>query len=142
MTERPQDRRDIAEAFGADAERYDRARPRYPRGVADAVLDGLPAPRMLDVGIGTGISALTFRDAGAEVSGVEVDERMAEIARLRGFPVDVARFEDWDAGDSVFDAVVSGQAWHWVDAAAGTAAAARVLRPGGRLALFWNVGEP
>jgi SAM-dependent methyltransferase len=42
----------------------------------------------------------------------------------------------------VFDAVVSGQAWHWIDAAAGTAAAARLLRPGGRLALFWNVGEP
>ncbi|NUT46456.1 MAG: SAM-dependent methyltransferase, partial [Saccharothrix sp.] len=40
------------------------------------------------------------------------------------------------------DAVVSGQTWHWVDPVAGAAQAARVLRPGGRLAVFWNVGRP
>lgn len=37
------------------------------------------------------------------------------------------------------DAVVAGQAWHWIDPVAGTAKAARVLRPGGMLALFRNV---
>lgn len=142
MAERPQDRRDIAEAFGADPERYDRARPRYPRELADAVLSGMPAARVLDVGIGTGISALALREAGATVLGVEVDERMARVARRRGFPVEVSRFEDWAAGGAVFDVVASGQAWHWVDATTGPARAAEVLRPGGRLALFWNVGEP
>ena len=36
----------------------------------------------------------------------------------------------------------AGQAWHWVDPAKGAAQAAAVLRPGGLLALFWNVFEP
>ena len=35
-------------------------------------------------------------------------------------------------------AVVAGQAWHWVDPVAGAARAARALRSGGRLAVFWN----
>jgi SAM-dependent methyltransferase len=38
--------------------------------------------------------------------------------------------------------VVAGQSWHWVDPVAGAAKAARVLRPGGRLALFWHVFQP
>jgi hypothetical protein len=33
---------------------------------------------------------------------------------------------------------VAGQAWHWVDPVAGAVRAARALRPGGRLAVFWN----
>ncbi len=138
----PHERREIAESFGSDAARYDRARPRYPQALADAILAGLPGRRVLDVGIGTGLSALPFRGAGADILGVEVDERMAELARSRGFEVEVARFEDWDSHGALFDAVVSGQAWHWVDPAAGAAKAACVLRPGGRIALFWNVGEP
>ncbi len=134
--------REIAESFGADAERYDRARPHYPQELADTVLSGLAGRRVLDVGIGTGLSALPFRAAGAEVLGVEVDARMAELARSRGFEVQIARFEDWDSRGVRFDAVVSGQTWHWIDPVAGAAKAADVLRPGGRLALFWNVGEP
>ena len=42
----------------------------------------------------------------------------------------------------VFDAVVPGQSPHWVDPVAGAAKAARVLRPGGRLAVFWSVTRP
>ncbi|RIQ19574.1 class I SAM-dependent methyltransferase [Jiangella rhizosphaerae] len=134
--------REIAESFGSDADRYDRARPRYPRALADAVLAGLPGGRVLDVGIGTGLSALPFREAGADVVGVEADARMAGVARSRGFAVEVARFEDWDAGAARFDAVVAGQTWHWIDPAGGAAKAAGLLRPGGRIALFWNAGDP
>ena len=138
----PHHHRSIAESFGDDATRYDRSRPRYPQALADAVLAGLTGRRVLDVGIGTGISALPFREAGAEVSGVEVDPRMAELARSRGFAVDVSRFEDWDSGGRFFDAVIAGQTWHWIDPVAGAAKAAHVLPSGGRLAVFWNVGDP
>ena len=134
--------RDIAESFGADADRYDRARPRYPQAIAEAILAGLPGRRVLDVGIGTGLSALPFREAGADIFGVEVDARMAELARSRGFQVQVARFEEWDPAGACFDAVIAGQTWHWVDPAAGAAKAADILRPGGRIALFWNMGDP
>ena len=50
----------------------------------------------------------------------------------------MATFEAWEPAGRVFDAVVAGQAWHWVDPVAGAAKAARVLRPGGRLVVFWN----
>ena len=96
---------------------------------------------MLDVGIGTGLSAQGFRAAGCDVLGIEVDERMAARAREHGFEVEVAAFEKWEDRGRRFDAVVSGQTWHWIDPDAGAAAAARVLRPGGRLALFWNVPD-
>jgi SAM-dependent methyltransferase len=64
---------------------------------------------------------------------------MADLARRFGTEVEVATFEDWDPAGRVFDAVVAGQAWHWIDPVAGAAQAARVLRPGGRLAAFWHV---
>jgi SAM-dependent methyltransferase len=142
LTPQPHDRRDIAEGFGSDASRYERARPRYPRELAELVLNGLSGRRVLDVGIGTGISALPFLDAGASVLGVEVDERMATIARERGIPVEIARFEEWDAAGRTFDAVIAGQTWHWIDPTKGAERAAAILPAGGRVALFWNAGDP
>ena len=67
---------------------------------------------------------------------------MADFARRTGIEVETATFEAWDSAGRTFDAVVAGQAWHWVDPVAGAAKAARVLRPGGRLAAFWHVFEP
>ena len=139
---RPELLRQVAESFGADAERYDRSRPRYAEAMVDRIVAALPGPDVLDVGIGTGIAARQFRTAGCKVLGVEPDPRMADFARRGGFEVEVATFESWDPAGRDFDAVIAGQAWHWVDPAAGAARAARVLRPGGRLAAFWNVGQP
>ena len=134
--------REVAESFGADAERYDRARPSYPSALIDKIIATSPGPEVLDVGCGTGIAARLFQAAGCRVLGVDVDERMAGLARRRGLEVEVAKFEDWDPAGRTFDAVVAGQAWHWVDPVAGAALAARVLRAGGRLAVFWNSFRP
>ncbi|MGH9090976.1 MAG: class I SAM-dependent methyltransferase [Acidimicrobiales bacterium] len=95
--------------------------------------DGAP------VGIGTGISALPFRKARWHVLGVEPDERMAGYAQRAGLEVEIATFEDWDPEGRTFDLVIAGQTWHWVDPVLGASRAAEVLRPGGRIALFWNV---
>jgi SAM-dependent methyltransferase len=143
MPTAPHRAREVAESFGTDPDRYDRTRPHYPDAMIDAIVAAAPGPELLDVGIGTGIAALQFQRAGCEVLGVEVDERMAEFARTRhGLAVEVAPFEHWDAAGRTFDAVVSGQTWHWVDPVAGAEKAARILRPHGRLALFWNVFDP
>jgi SAM-dependent methyltransferase len=106
------------------------------------ILGASPGPDMLDVGIGTGIVARLFRAAGCQVLGVDVDPRMAEHARRSGLEVEVAKFEDWHSAGRVFDAVLAGQTWHWVDPVRGAAKAAEVLRPGGRLAVFWNADQP
>ena len=132
----------MAESFGSDAERYDRARPSYPSDLVDRIVATAPGPEVLDVGCGTGIAARLFQAAGCRVLGVDVDERMAGLARRRGLDVEVAKFEDWDPAGRTFDTVIAGQAWHWVDPVAGAAQAARVLRPGGRLAVFWNSFRP
>ncbi len=138
----PHRHRQIAESFGSEAERYDRARPGYPQAMVERIVATSPGPDFLDVGTGTGIAARQFQAVGCQVLGVEIDERMAEVARRAGLEVEVSAFEAWDTAGRTFDAVVVGQAWHWVDPVAGAAKAAEALRPGGRLAVFWNAGQP
>jgi SAM-dependent methyltransferase len=134
--------RDAAESFGADAARYDRTRPGYPQELVDRIVAASPGRAVLDVGCGTGTGARQFRAAGCTVLGVEPDPRMAELARRGGLDVEVTTFEAWEPAGRKFDAAVAGQAWHWIDPVAGPATAARALRPGGRLAVFWNAFQP
>lgn len=135
----PHEHRRMAESFGVDPERYDRARPRYPDALVERIVDAAPGLDVLDIGCGTGIEARQFQAAGCTVLGVDPDARMAEFARRTGIEVEVSTFEAWDPADRMFDAVVAGQAWHWVDPVEGVAKAARILRPGGRLAVFGHV---
>lgn len=133
--------RSRAESFGAVAELYDRVRPSYPDAMIDALLADDPR-RVLDVGCGTGIAGALLAARDCDVLGVEIDERMAQVARARGIDVEVARFEQWDAGARRFDLVICGQAWHWIDPVAGAQRAAALLERTGRLGLFWNFGSP
>ncbi len=138
----PHRSRQMAESFGIDAERYDRARPPYPDSLVRRLVEASPGPDALDVGCGTGIAARQLQAAGCEVLGVEPDERMAQFARGRGVPVEVATFEAWEPAGRTFDLVVAAQSWHWIDPAAGASKAAQVLRPRGILAVFSHVYEP
>jgi SAM-dependent methyltransferase len=134
--------RQVAESFGEDPARYDRARPSYPAALVERIVAASPGRDVLDVGIGTGIVARLLRAAECTVLGVEVDERMAEFARQGGTDVEVSAIEVWDSAGRTFDAVVAGQSWHWVDPVAGGAKAAEVLRAGGLFVAFWNVHRP
>lgn len=134
----PRPNREVAEGFGSDAGRYERARPSYPAALIDALDAEARGHDLLDVGCGTGISSRPFLTRGYRVTGVEPDVRMAEIARQSGVAVEVGRFETWAAGDRGFDVLVSGQAWHWVEPVAGAQRAAEALRPGGLFGVFWN----
>src|ERR1017187_8836313 len=138
----PHQHRQVAESFGSDAERYDRARPSYPAALVERIVAASPGPDVVDVGCGTGIAARQFQAAGCQVLGVDPDARMADLTRQSGIEVEVAKFEAWNPAGRGFDAVIAGQAWHWVDPVAGAAKAAQVLRPGGRLAAVWNVFQP
>lgn len=133
--------RSRAESFGAAAELYDRVRPSYPPALLDDLLsDG--AIDVLDVGCGTGIVATLLAARGCSVLGVEIDARMAQLAGAKGLSVEVARFEAWNDAGRRFDLMTSGQAWHWIEPRTGAQKAARVLRHGGRVGLFWNLGDP
>lgn len=151
-----------AESFGGVAQEYDAFRPKYPSALITAIMEAaavgtdsrthasLPptsdrtfgAPRILDVGAGTGILASQLRSAGAEILAVEPDPAMAAIAQAKGLDVDVSTFEDWDPQSRTFDLVSFGQSFHWVDPAVALPTIRTVLTPGGTLALAWNDIEP
>jgi len=129
--------RDRAESFGAVARQYERYRPTYPNALLDDLAMLRPA-RVLDVGCGTGKVAVGLAGRGLSVLGVELDPRMAEVARGHGIPVEVGAFETWDDAGRRFDLITCGAAWHWIDPELGMAKAAHVLRAGGTIARFWN----
>jgi SAM-dependent methyltransferase len=129
-----------AESFGGVADEYDRFRPSYPAALVDDLVALNPAA-VLDVGCGTGKAARLLVERGVSVLGIEVDAKMAAVARRHGIDVEVASFETWDPSGRQFDLITCAQAWHWVDPQLGTPKAADLLRPGGTLALFWNYDD-
>ena len=123
-------------AFESLVDDYDAARPRYPAALFDRVA---PAGRVLELGAGTGIATGELA-ARADVVATDLGPRM--LGRLRAHlptvPGVVCRAEALPFAAGSFDLVCGAQMWHWVDVPSGAAEVVRVLRPGGRLALWWN----
>jgi SAM-dependent methyltransferase len=145
MPERQSDQlhedRTRALSFGGVAALYDQARPTYPPALIDDLM-ALAPRRVLDVGCGTGKAARLLVERGCDLLGIEPDPSMAAMARGHGIRVEESTFEDWDAQGRMFDLIVSGQAWHWVNPVLGVAKAGALLHPGGHLGVFWNRGRP
>lgn len=125
--------------FDEDAERYHRARPAYPDGLLDALVDQArlgPGSRVLEVGPGTGQATRGLLARGISVTAVELGPRLAAVLSRElggeGLDVVVSAFEDL-APASTYDAVVCFTAWHWLDPAVRAGKAAALLRPGGCL---------
>jgi len=134
-------------SFGSVAEQYDRHRPGYSAELVDAVLEyagAQPGDSVLDVGAGTGRASLPFAERGMRVTALEPDPGMAAVASQRaataGLSIEIlgSDFEAAELPPGHFQALISGTAWHWVSPSSRNRIAARVLRPGGTLAPFWN----
>jgi len=131
-----------AGSFGAAADEYERARPEYPAAVVDWIVPK-GARTAVDVGAGTGKLTRALGERGLEVTAVEPSEGMrarleAELPAVRALDGSGERLP---LPDSSVDLVTYAQAWHWVEVGAALAEAARVLRPGGRLACVWNLRD-
>ena len=131
-----------AASFGAAAGAYAAARPGYPSEAVDFLVPA-DARRVLDLGAGTGKLTRSLVERGLDVVAVDPSEEMlAELrAALPGVPTHLASAERLPFGEGSFDAVVAGQAWHWVDGTRAVPEVARVLRTGGQLGLVWNVRD-
>ena len=137
------DRRRLRATFEEVPELYERARPLYPPELFDDLVAyaGLDAgSRVLEIGCGTGQATLPLARRGLEVVCIELGAGLATVARtkLADFPrVEVVHgvFEDWEAEEASFDAAVAFTAFHWLDPEVKYAKPARLLRPGGALAV-------
>jgi SAM-dependent methyltransferase len=146
-----------------DARAYDRLSHRILLGsffggiVGDIEATTAIGARVLEVGCGPGhLSIRLARQLGLEVTGIDLDPAMIEVARgnaeraledARVPPSEAGRPPSFVLGDvaslpfadASFDLVVSTLSMHhWADPRAGLAEIGRVLRSGGR-ALVWDL---
>jgi SAM-dependent methyltransferase len=129
----------LSESFGAVAEAYDRGRPSYPADAVAWLLDG-DAKIVLELGAGTGKLTRQMVDLGHAVFATEKDPAMLAVLERRVPEVSakVAGAEEIPANDRSVDVVVAAQAFHWFDHDVAIPEMARVLKPGGHVALVWN----
>ncbi len=131
-----------ASSFGRAAGAYRRARPGYPAEAARWLVPE-SAARVLDLAAGTGKLTERLLTLGVKVVAVEPDDAMrAQLVDAAPGAVALSgRADDIPLQDGAVDAVVVAQAWHWFDPATALPEIARVLRPGGRLGVAWNVRD-
>lgn len=134
-------------SFDRAAAQYAAARPGYPPALLDAVEELARRPlrgaRAVDVGAGTGIATRLLHERGARVVAVEPGAGMAAELH-RSLPhLSVVRGDGnhLPLATASADLITYAQAWHWTDPALAAPEALRVLRPGGVLALWWNVAD-
>ncbi|MDH5134144.1 MULTISPECIES: class I SAM-dependent methyltransferase [unclassified Microbacterium] len=137
---------ELARSFGAAAGSYEAGRPEYPFEAVAWMLEPMAdgARRVADVGAGTGkLTRALVAAADAEVVAIDPDPAMLAALReaVPGVPTFVGTAEELPLPDASVDAVVLGQAWHWVEPVAASAEIGRAVRPGGVLGLVWNLRD-
>jgi SAM-dependent methyltransferase len=130
-------------SFDRAAEEYERGRPGYP----DAVMDALPiAPSatVLDLAAGTGKLTRVLAHRYARVIAVEPLAALRTIVEREAPAAEAldGRAEAIPLADTAVDAVYVAQAFHWFANDDAVAEIARVLRPGGVLAILSNETVP
>ncbi|MGH2971226.1 MAG: class I SAM-dependent methyltransferase [Gaiellaceae bacterium] len=128
--------------FELAADAYERGRPDYPAAAIDFLVERLDlgaGRTVLDLAAGTGKLTRLLVPSGAEVIAVEpISEMRAKIADAR---VLEGTAEAIPLADDSVDAVTVAQAFHWFRPDDALREIHRVLRPGGGLALVWNVRD-
>ena len=137
--------------FVGEGGAYDSVRPAYPNEVVAALIDaarrgrgasetGRGSPlRAADIGAGTGKMSELLARGGLLVDAVEPSEAMrAQASAIEGVTWHDGVAEETGLPNDVYDIVVFAQSWHWMDPERAGLEAARILAPGGVLAIVWN----
>jgi SAM-dependent methyltransferase len=138
--------RDATTRFSDRVEDYARYRPGYPPALIATIarVTGLRrGDRVADIGSGTGLSAEPFLTFGCRVYAVEPNDAMRRAAEHRlggrpGFHSVNGTAEATSLDAASMDLVIAGQACHWFEPEAAHREFARILKPDGFAAIFWN----
>jgi ubiquinone/menaquinone biosynthesis C-methylase UbiE len=133
--------------FDGVAELYEVSRLGYPSDIVEFAVATAAVgagSEVLEVGCGTGQLTESLACYGFRLTAIDIGPSMVAAARRRldgpALWFQVSSFEDFAAASASFDLIVSGTAFHWVDPEVRFRKPARLLRPGGWLALL-ETGE-
>lgn len=135
-----------ATGFAQGTADYVQGRPDYPPAIIVWLRQALglaPGKSVADLGAGTGKFLPSLLATGADIVAIEPVEAMrAQLAAdYPQIPCIAATAEAMPLEDASLDAVVCATAFHWFATPAALREIHRVLRPGGRLGLVWNVRD-
>lgn len=135
-----------AQGFPGAAASYEVGRPTYPPKAGARLARELrlgPGSAVLDLAAGTGKLTALLVGTGADVVAVEPVAQMRAVlgAALPGVRALPGTAETIPLEPGAVDAVTVGQAFHWFRGDEALPEIHRVLRPGGGLALLWNVRD-
>jgi SAM-dependent methyltransferase len=129
-------------AFAEVAGAYERGRPEYPEEAVRWLAGDEPRD-VVDLGAGTGKLTRALVALGHRVTAIEPLPEMLELlpANAPGAFAILGNAEIVPLPDAHADMVTCAQSFHWFDHALALPEIARVLRPGGRLAMVWNTRD-
>lgn len=140
----------LARSFDAWAPDYDRYRPGYPDELFEEITARLSLPErpeVVDLGAGTGLATLAMARRGWRMTAVEPGGPMLDVLRGRAAQAGAevatvqAPAEATGLPGSSADLATAAQAFHWFDHVIAVREMARIVRPGGGIALFWNIRD-
>jgi SAM-dependent methyltransferase len=138
-----------ADHFTSRVADYVKYRPSYPPVYIDYLTSDVgfnQVSLVADIGAGTGILSKLLAPRVRSVLAVEPNEEMRRAAEefCKDSPnvtiVDGSA-EATGLPDSSVDFITAAQAFHWFDVEQARREFSRILRPGGKVALVWNVRD-
>lgn len=135
-----------ARGFEVNVAEYERARPTYPLSAVKEIIGGVAPTTLpvLDLACGTGkLTHELVKFSLPALEALEPSVAMREFfqAKFPALTVREGTASHIPAADGTFAAIFVGQAFHWFDTEEALCEMHRVLRPGGKLALIWNLED-
>lgn len=132
--------------FSKAGDSYEKGRPNYPKSAIDFLASKFQLDAnisVLDVGAGTGIFTKLLCDLGVKVTAVEPLKSMRAKLQLAltGVETHSGTAEALPLGNSSIDHIMVAQAFHWFKGHDALREFYRVLKPGGKIGLIWNVRD-
>src|SRR5262245_21898001 len=129
----------LRDVFNKQARNYNEVRPTYP----DTLFEVLVAranlathARLLEIGPGTGQATLPLAKRGFNITGIELGEQLAQVAREelinhKNVEILTGSFEDTELPEQTFDLIYSATAFHWIKHEVRYTKPHKLLKPNG-----------